>query len=327
MIVAGIDGGATRTRAAIATEKGTFLGIGVAGPSNYDNVGIDAAQANIAAAVAQAWAYSGQSAAPFDAIFLGMAGVVSDADYNTITTMVLNLHLAEAGKIFVDHDIRTALAGGLAGREGLALIAGTGSSCYGRRKDGRHHRVGWGYLLDDLGSSYSLGLQAMIAAVWEADGRGPATALSQVVQDALGYQHIDEIMRLVYHEGIGVREIASLAPIVLRTAEEGDPEALRIVSRAADDLSYSAYTVARVLGFTGAPFDMAIVGGLAESGKSYRTLLEKAITTRMPECRTCAPELPPVFGAVLLALEGAGVPLTPHIIQELKRSHTNAPPF
>jgi glucosamine kinase len=323
MIIAGIDGGATRTRAALATSEGTLLGIGIAGPSNYDNVGIAATQANIGDAIARARTSTSPVDAPVNAIFLGMAGVVSPADHNTIIGMVRNLQVAPENRIFVDHDIRTALAGGLAGREGLALIAGTGSSCYGRRRDGRNHRVGWGYLLDDLGSSYSLGHQAMIAAVWEADRRGPATALSSVVQHALGYSHIDEIMRLVYHEGVGVTEIAALAPLVLKTADEGDPEARRIVTKAADDLSYSAYTVARVLAFTGAPFDMAIVGGLAESGKSYRSLLEQAIARRMPECRTCAPEFPPVLGAILLALEGSGVPLTPQIVGELKRSYAD----
>jgi N-acetylglucosamine kinase len=314
----GIDGGATRTRAALATIDGAVIGFEVAGPSNYDNVGIEAARDNIGNAVRGAFRKAGISLAPLDGIFLGMAGVASPADRATITRMITDLQLAAGGKIYVDHDIRTALAGGLAGREGLALIAGTGSSVYGRRKDGRHHRVGWGYLLDDLGSSYILGLQAMIAAVWEADGRGPATLLSKKVQQALGYSHIDEIMRLVYHEDVGVTEIAALAPLVLETAEAGDEIANNIVARAAEDLAYSAYTVARMLNFLGTSFEMVMVGGLAESGMLYRKLLKEAIHRRMPECQLRSPELPPVLGAVLLALESSGHVVTPAVIAKLK---------
>lgn len=318
MYFVGIDGGATRTRAALSTLDGTVVGFEVAGPSNYDNVGIEAARGNIGNAVQGAFRKAGLSPTSLDGIFLGMAGVASPTDRATILQMIVDLQLAAADKVYVDHDIRTALAGGLAGREGLALIAGTGSSVYGRRKDGRHHRVGWGYLLDDLGSSYMLGLQAMIAAVWEADGRGPATLLSRRVQHALGYSHIDEIMRLVYHENVGVTETAALAPLVLETAEAGDEIANRIVTRAAEDLAYSAYTVARVLGFLGKAFEMTMVGGLVESGKLYRRMLVEAIHQRMPECQIRAPELPPVLGAVLLSLESTGHAITPAIISKLK---------
>jgi glucosamine kinase len=324
MIAAGIDGGATRTRAALTTEEGTVLGIGIAGPSNYDNVGIETARANIGAALDQARERAGTTFSSVDSIFLGMAGVVSPDDRETITRMILDLGLATRESCAVDHDIRTALAGGLAGREGLALIAGTGSSCYGRRLDGRHHRVGWGYLLDDLGSSYNLGHRAMVAAVWEADRRGPPTALSARIQQAFGYAHIDEIMRHVYHQDVGVMEIAALAPVVLETAQSGDEVAQGIVSTAARDLAFSAYTVARVLEFTGHPFEMAIVGGLAESGAYYRTLLDGAIHQRMPDCVIRKPELPPVLGAAILALEHAGITLTPRLISNLKETHLNA---
>jgi len=324
MIAAGIDGGATRTRAALTTEEGAVLGIGIAGPSNYDNVGIETARANIGAALDQARERAGTTFSSVDSIFLGMAGVVSPDDRETITRMILDLGVATRESCAVDHDIRTALAGGLAGREGLALIAGTGSSCYGRRLDGRHHRVGWGYLLDDLGSSYNLGHRAMVAAVWEADRRGPMTALSARIQQAFGYAHIDEIMRHVYHQDVGVMEIAALAPVVLETAQSGDEVAQGIVSTAARDLAYSAYTVARVLEFTGQPFEMAIVGGLAESGAYYRTLLDGAIHQRMPDCVIRKPELPPVLGAAILALEHAGITLTPRLITNLKETHLNA---
>lgn len=51
------------------------------------------------------------------------------------------------------HDTQLLLAA--AGRdEGVALISGTGSVAWGRRRDGVHARAGgWGYLHGDEGSS------------------------------------------------------------------------------------------------------------------------------------------------------------------------------
>ena len=306
MIFAGVDGGATRTRVVLASHDGTILGAGLAGPTNYDNVGIDKARSNMDCALKRAWQSSRVTRGPVQAIFLGMAGVVSPQDRETIARMALDIHAAPAAGIFVDHDIRIALAGGLAGREGAVLIVGTGCSCYGRRTDGRNHRTGWGYLLDDLGSGYYLGLQAMIALTREADGRGKPTSLSAAVRSELGFEHADDIMRILYHENPNVTRIASLAPLVLDTANHGDEVALTILQQGAYELSLNVKTVADRLEFTASPFPVTIVGGLGEAPGIYRRLVCDAIMREIPHCEIVKPKLPPVLGAVLLAMECSG---------------------
>ena len=306
MIFAGVDGGATRTRVVLASHDGTILGAGLAGPTNYDNVGIDKARSNMDCALKRAWQSSRVTRGPVQAIFLGMAGVVSPQDRETIARMALDVHAAPAAGIFVDHDIRIALAGGLAGREGAVLIVGTGCSCYGRRADGRNHRTGWGYLLDDLGSGYYLGLQAMIALTREADGRGKPTSLSAAVRSELGFEHADDIMRILYHENPNVTRIASLAPLVLNAADHGDEVALTILQQGAYELSLNVKTVADRLEFTASPFPVTIVGGLGEAAGIYRRLVCDAIMREIPHCEVVEPKLPPVLGAVLLAMECSG---------------------
>lgn len=306
LIVAGVDGGATRTRAVIGLTDGRILGVGTAGPSNYDNVGVPAASASIRDAVLSARAAAGIGAVPVAGMFLGMAGVVSPADRETVTAMALAHALAPPGKIGVDHDIRIALAGGLGGAEGVVLIAGTGSSTYGRRSDGRHHRTGWGYLLDDRGSGYDLGRHAMIAAVMEADGRGPATTLSTIVRERLGYAEIDEILRIVYHTGVPVAAVAAIAPQVINEAVRGDAVARGILHAGAAELARMVETVARALVFSGTPFPLAMVGGLVDHPGLYRDMVRGAITTLVPEAEIVEPLLPPVLGAVILAGEVAG---------------------
>ncbi len=318
MFVLGIDGGATHTRAALVSKTGAILGYGISGPSNYDNVGVETAKASMREAVRSAWTEAELKPSRVDAAFLGMAGVVSEADRTTIRQIAIELKLAEANKIGVDHDIRIALTGGLAGAEGIVLIVGTGSSCYGRRLDGRHHRTGWGYLLDDLGSGYYLGLQAMIAAIRAADGRGAPTGLSLLIQQALGYENIDEMMRLLYHERMSVTQIAALAPFVLSAAGGGDAVALNIVEHGADELASMVHAVAQQLDFLAGPFPLILAGGVAHASTFYKQKIEAAILRRVPMGTIAQPLLPPVLGAALLAIESAGVPISPELLESLQ---------
>ncbi|MCS7222234.1 MAG: BadF/BadG/BcrA/BcrD ATPase family protein [Anaerolineae bacterium] len=318
-LVIGVDGGGTRTRVALVDEHGRVLGLGTAGPSNYDDVGIAVTRDNIGLAVQRAWQQAGLSPCLGDAVFLGMAGVVSEADRATIRQIALELALAPAGQVHVDHDIRIALAGGLAGQPGIALIVGTGSSCYGRRADGRSWRAGgWGHLLDDLGSGYYLGVQAMVAAVRAADGRGPETALLPAVMGALKLEDIQGIMRRLYHQGLTRAEIAALAPLVLDAAASGDLIARQIIERGVDELALMVETVARQLDFLPGPVSVTVTGGLARSGPAYWDPLCAAIRRRIPTSQVVEPILPPVLGAALLALEALGIGLSPELIARLR---------
>ena len=92
--------------------------------------------------------------------------------------MALTLQLAPEGRIGADDDARIALAGGLMGRSGFALIAGTGSVSIGLNTSGEIVRAGgWGPMFDDVGAGHWLGLEAMRAAVRAFDGRAENTLL------------------------------------------------------------------------------------------------------------------------------------------------------
>lgn len=317
VLAAGIDGGATRTRAVLVTAEGIIAGFGSAGPSNYDNIGEVAAAASLRDAVGAARNAAGPPLPPLTSMFLGMAGVVSRADRETVLRMAALHNIAPGARIVVDHDIRIALAGGLEGREGIVLIAGTGSSTYGRRSDGRNHRTGWGFLLDDRGSGYFLGLQAMIAAVMEADGRGAPTSLAHVVRARFRFSDIDDILRILYHDRIPVAEIASLAPDVIRAARSGDAVAADILAEGARGLAGMVATVARRLEFS-ADFPVTMTGGLVDQPGHYRDLIYAEIRSLLPGALLVQPSLPPVMGGAILALEGAGIRLTPEILHNLR---------
>lgn len=323
MIVAGVDGGATKTRAVLVDERGHVLGTGEGGPSNYDNIGIDAASMHLHDALWSAFAAAGVATKRVDAIMLGMAGVVSRADRKRIADAVSAFDMVPDGGILVDHDIRIALAGGLGGREGVVLIAGTGSSSYGRRDDGRTHRTGWGYLMDDAGSAYWLGLRALIATVRAWDGRGSRTILEDSVRRHLGFSDIDDIMHIVYHDRPDVSHIAGLAPLVVTAAERGDAVADNILKAGAHELARMIAAVATALEFR--EFAVTMTGGMMESVPAYRDRVSSSLRTMMPDALVRDPLLPPLLGAALLALGHAGVDMSDTLLQSLRQQSLTQP--
>lgn len=274
--------------------------------SNYQSVGIERARMAIDEAVADAFEASGLARSTCDAAFLGMAGVVTESDRNTIVDMVAGLGLAR--RIEVDHDIRIALAGGLAGHEGIALIAGTGSSCYGRRVDGQDHRAGgWGGLLDDVGGGYWLGLQGLRAIVRAHDGRGRSTTLHDALLQALDVAEINDLLRRTGIDGLSKGEIAALAPLILQHAHSGDAIAIDVVDQGAAELSAMIAAVKRTLWGESSWPSVVGVGGLLQNAR-YRTMIDP-----VPQ----RPLLAPVVGAALLAFAVCGIEINERIIQNM----------
>ena len=319
--VLGIDGGGTSTRAVLAKTNGEVLGYGRGGSSNYDDIGIEATQENICLAVDQAWENYGHSSQPANAIFLGMAGVVSKSDRSVIEGIATSAKLSDPNFIGIDHDIRIALAGGLALQPGIVLIAGTGSSCYGRNASGRSCRVGgWGYLLDDEGSSYYLGLEAIRAVVRSADGRLDSTALSEPVMAALGLDDYQEIMHRVYHPPMSRTKIAGLAPLVLETAQQGDEIARKIIQNGQNELAQLVEVAAQRLAPHPDELLVTVTGGLAHSGNYFKQGLYEVIRSHVPSATIQEPLLHPVIGAVLLAIELLGETPSPKTILNFEQS-------
>jgi len=320
--VIGIDGGGTRTRVVLANTQGVVLGVGEGGSGNYHDVGADQVCANVELALEQAWEAAGLCRTEADAAFFGLGSIAAAADREVIRKLARQIGIAPDQCVGVDHDLRIALAGGLVGQPGIVLIAGTGSSCYGRAEDGRTWRAGgWGPMLDDVGSGGWLGLQSMIAAVREADGRGDPTVLTARVLDALQINEVDEILKRVDAQGLARREKAALGRLVTQAASEGDVVAQQIIARGAAELAELIATVAQQLDLIESlgTVPVAVTGGLTSAGDVFMDPLREAVQRRAPQCEVIEPSLPPVLGAVLLAIELLGIPVDAHQVAQLKQ--------
>ena len=92
------------------------------------------------------------------------------------------------------------------------------------------HRIGGlGYLFDNGGNGYSIGRDAIRAALCAEDGSGEQTLLHKLVTETLG--NTSAIASLGELYALGKRGVASYAPLVFRAADEGDGVARNILRR------------------------------------------------------------------------------------------------
>lgn len=317
-IVLGIDGGGTKTEAAICDETGRVLGMGQAGGSGIDSVGAARALAAVGEAVAIARRQAGLSETLFDSVFFGMAGVVSEADRAIVRSIAQQLQLG--ARVGVDHDIRVALAGGLCGRPGIALIAGTGSSCFGINERGERWQAGgWGHLISDEGSSYWLGWNAIRLAMGAYDGRWQ-TSLLEPVKQQLNLREMTDIHHRLYTQGISKAEIAAFAPLVIAAAQAGDAMAQALIRQGAHELALMVAAVANRLGWSNTTCEVALSGGLWRAGEAILDPFREALNRVLPVARIVQPALPPVLGACVLALQEMGVEVTESVAEHLRQA-------
>lgn len=318
-LAVGVDGGGTHTRVLIVDSDGRRIGEGESGSGNLHDVGPKTLFRHIDEAWRAAWAAAGEEPRAADRAFCAMASVGTGSNRETVRGVVVDVGLAAIDHVDVDIDLVGALAGGLGGRDGIAIIAGTGSSCFGRDASGRTFQSGgWGSVLDDVGSATWLGTQAMVAAIRAFDGRGPATSLEARVMQHFALDHMRELLPKI-DAGIDSRsKRAQLARLVTSAAAEGDAVAAELLVRGADALAECVEAVWTTLDF-GAPgpdveadaeVEVVATGGLVENVEPYRDLVHEAVVRRVPSAVCVLPRTSNLVGAALVALMGTGAGLT-----------------
>ncbi len=316
----GVDGGGTNTRMMVVDAAGRKLGEGHAGSTNRNDHPRTEVLANMQQAFDQAVRELPRGAT-IKAIQLGLGGVCTSADQADVTSIVRDVRgIQAATKVQVENDTFIGLTGGLAGRPGIVLIAGTGSACYGRNAAGDSWLCGgWGPLVDDVGGGYWIGLQALKIAVRAEDGRKPAgQLLRQMVFSALELKEPREFLDRVQNRHLERAQIAALAPRVVEAAAAGDASSLTILVQGADALAETVAVTTKKL-FGSDPCDLILVGGLALSGHPYQSQLTASIRRLTPNVTIRDPEMSPVHGAALEALRSGGVTWSDAVIDQLRR--------
>ncbi len=221
--VLGVDGGATKTLAAVLDLESGALHVAHGGPSNEDAVGPRSAVQAVLGAADEAIEQAGIAREGLGAAVLAIAGTDTDA-------FARHVRSARTDDWIVVNDVVGAWATATGAGPGVAAISGTGSNVFGVGPDGRAWRAGgWGHLLGDEGSGYWLGLESIKAGLRDRDASGPATALTDAAPAFFGMASIEALAVQVYSKPLTKSEIAAFAIETGKLAERGDAVARRAV--------------------------------------------------------------------------------------------------
>ncbi len=297
MLIA-IDGGGSKNDLILFTEDGKVLNRVIGKGSNVSEMGPEAASDRLIEQLSELLKNHGGPAAQISALFAGLSGGGAVSSRQQVIDR-LKAALPGTEGVYISGDTVTALYAGVGTGDGMALIAGTGTSEYVRYGRTNYTMVGgWGHLIDDAGSGFWLGKEAINAALREEDGRGRKTLLTQLINEKLG-KSVRSSISYLYSDG--KRTIASFAPVVFAACEQGDEVALEILGRAADELELLIRTGAKLIDKK--PWRVALVGGLWNA-----PLLKNAVCSRFNEDYLISQvTVPPVIGSALAAAEKAGL--------------------
>ncbi|GJQ42864.1 MAG: N-acetylmuramic acid/N-acetylglucosamine kinase [Ignavibacteriaceae bacterium] len=296
----GIDGGGTKTDCAIADLSGKIIQQSSGKPSNFLIIGVEETVRNIFALIEEnIFALEGDFS-DVKQIVIGVAGAGRDEDAKLLEKGFKDF-ADEEGIHFkgvkVISDAHIALEGAFPDSAGCILIAGTGSILFGKDEKGVIHRVGgFGRLIGDEGSGYSIGRKALNAVSKSSDGRGEETLISELLNSKMNSGSANAIINKVYNEKL---DVASVAKIVIEAAEEGDLIAEDILDEEADELVLHIRSL--IEKFRTNILSVAFSGSLIDNENFYSDLLKRKIKSTLPNVKITQAVLSPIGGAILFA--------------------------
>jgi N-acetylglucosamine kinase-like BadF-type ATPase len=304
-LVLAIDGGNWKTDLALVRADGKVLAL-VRGPqSSPHHLGLAGSLSVLGDLLARALDEAGLPNADGPVAEVGqllLAGVDFPSEVEEMRAAASSRRLA--ARISVGNDTFAVLRAGTERGWGVGVVCGAGINCVGVAPDGRHARFpALGSITGDWGGGYDVGIAAVSAAARSEDGRGEQTTLEQAVPAHFG-QTSPSALAEEFHAGrIVQRRVVELAPVVFAEARR-DAVAAAIVDRLADEVVTMIRVTLERLELRGEPVEIALGGGLMQSGDpGLIGAIEAGVKEIAPAATVHVTSSPPIVGAALLGLD------------------------
>lgn len=296
----GIDGGGTKTKCVVTDMAMNKVFECFGGPSNFLILGTEKVSETLLSLLDQAKAALNCEYNDFAAIVLGTTGAGRRNDAESLEN-AFNAFLAEKGisvnKFRVESDARIALEGAFSGNPGSILIAGTGSIMFGKDAEGLIHRVGgFGRFIGDEGSGYTIGKLGLTEVSKQFDGRGKETLLAKLIAEKFGIASPEILITEVYKNNF---DIATVAPLVLDAAAQGDEACMKIVETQTDELIAHLASMAKKINRP--VVDVSFIGGIISNDHIFSQMFKKKIAEKLPVINIKEQDFPPEMGAIVMA--------------------------
>ena len=303
MYFLGVDGGGTKTTFTLINEIGEIVYSTTKGTCHFNQIGFKKLEILLREGLNEIVYQANIKEEEIKHSFLGLAG------YGKVEEAKPKIENA-VKKAFdklaytVDSDIRVAIAGALRGRDGINIIAGTGSIGLSINGDKVNRCGGWGASIGDEGSAFWIGKKAIQAFSKECDGRLRKGALYDMFIKELKLEDENKIITFLNDEIKNDRgEIAKLAYLCSLAALKGDENAINIFKEAGEELAEIVKVLLRNFSKDEEVL-LSYTGGVFKSGELVLQPIRDALIQY--NVKLIAPALPPHLGACLLAYIKSG---------------------
>jgi len=298
----GFDCGATKTDCALADINGNILYTTSGGAANLLVSGMEGLSGTIMSLLNDCIRKLNTNYSEIEQIVIGAAGAGRKKDAEKLESSLLEIFSSDGIKIKslkVVSDAQIALKGAFPNEAGCILIAGTGSIIYGKDDKGNIHRAGgFGRLLGDEGSGFSIGRKGLQAAAKYFDGRGDESLIVRLIKEKYSIKTADELITKVYKENF---DIASIAEVLLIAAQNEDQIAHHILLEESEELVHHISTMMKKMNTI--DLHVSFAGSLITNNNIYSEMLRDKIKTTLPTVKIVEPRHSPIEGAILLAKE------------------------
>lgn len=298
-LLLGVDGGNSKTIAAIATESGEVVAVarGI-GSDIYGRESPEVAMEELARVVRDAFIRARASASDLSHAAFSLAGADWPEDFAMLEREIVT-RLGLTTRPLIVNDAMGALRSGTENWEGVAIACGTFNAIGARNRDGRLFHFGaW----PDRVGGYDLGRQAIDAVFRTELGLGPETALAG---EALRIYGLPDVAALLHaftclKDRIAQRDVQRMSPALMNQADAGDAVARAIVVAGGHTLAQQARVAAARVGLPIEGTSFVLTGGVFEHPSEILAAatmkgLQGGIFVREREA--------PVAGALLLAFD------------------------
>lgn len=315
-LLIGIDGGGTHSTAVAAYPDGRIAAVAYGGGLNFHNIGVTPVRERMEALVDE---LCRKAACPAEKVCVGLSALDGPADEATLSLFTTGT--LRPDQLDLQSDAYIALMGATQGEPGVIVICGTGSMLLALDAQGQQHvSGGWGYLLGDAGSGYTLAREGLLAAIDYAEGLGPSTPL---LEDALSFFKVPAPRALIdriYAPDATPDQLAGFARCVLGRATEEDPAACSLLERNMQRLAaHAAGLISRAPECT----SVRLYGGIFAHSALARSIFTRELQQRSPAAHVAAPEYPPELGALIHLLRQQNA-LTDEVLATLKTTYEEA---
>ncbi len=297
MFYLGIDGGGTKTSAAIMNDKKkivyTFEGKSI----NYCSEGLETARKNMQDLLFEIYCRTG--IVYFRSVFIGMSALFTKASEKEINDFAEGIIRADI--IGMDSDLYIALKSANEDEKSIVGICGTGSMAACFNENGEViTKGGFGYILGDEGSAYSIALDGIQAGVTGAQNSTEQTDLSERLLAFFDCNSLEGLVDKFYNPTIDRKTIASFASEVTECARNGDSVARKILRRQAQKF---AATVKALQRENEAREHIYLYGGVFQHDEIFTYYFKAAFTGHKKGIKIKLLRVPPVYGAAKAAYD------------------------